>query len=339
MTNKSILIIGNKKWPSLESIYLKYLRLKFSEVNIFNIDDYCSFNLFFRIRRKFKDQSVFKNLNDELLKYAVKHKPDIIWVFKGVEIYLSTLAKLKELNIKLANFNADNPFHRVFSSNGGKSIEKAIPYYDLHFTYSKKIFESLSKEYNMNTILLPFGHELSESEFELACQEKEIIKACFIGNPDKWRKKQIKYLVNKGIKIDVYGHGWNNWLEPNENISIFGALYELEFWKVLRKYRVQINLFRPYNEGSHNMRTFEIPAVGGIQLAPNNSENKLYFDENQEIFLYNDLDDLFKKYELLIKLDSITTESYRKKAIQRSIADNYSYKSRAEVVFRTFQNL
>ena len=59
-----------------------------------------------------------------------------------------------------------------------------------------------------------------------------------------------------------------------------------DFWRKNQEYRVQLNLFRQYNEGSHNMRTFEIPAVGGIQLTEYSTEQADFFKEGEEIFSF-----------------------------------------------------
>jgi hypothetical protein len=114
--------------------------------------------------------------------------------------------------------------------------------------------------------LLPFGFELSDKLFKECSEQDEVMKLCFLGNPDKERVQFIEQLANS-LPIGVYGNDWNKHT-IHSNITCFGPVYRDGFWKTLYRYRVQLNLMRPHNPASHNMRSFEIPAVGGIGLYP-----------------------------------------------------------------------
>jgi len=126
---------------------------------------------------------------------------------------------------------------------------------------------------------------MSQDLFDDCAKEPEIVKACFLGNPDKIRSSFLTKLAEQGILMDVYGNDWEKFV-THKNITTHQPVYGDEQWKTLRKYRVQINLMRIHNENSHNMRTFEVPGVGGIQVAPFTKEHNLFFEEGKEIFLY-----------------------------------------------------
>src|SRR5947207_2020499 len=79
-------------------------------------------------------------------------------------------------------------------------------------------------------------------------------------------------LANADLPVDVYGNHWNQY-KLNKKINVFGPAYGTTFWKTLRRYRVQLNLMRPHNLGSHNMRSIEVPAIGGIGLFPNTPDH------------------------------------------------------------------
>ena len=41
---------------------------------------------------------------------------------------------------------------------------------------------------------------------------------------------------------------------------------------------------RIHNPDSHNMRSFEVPGVGGIMVAPDTKEHRIFFEVGKEIF-------------------------------------------------------
>jgi spore maturation protein CgeB len=200
--------------------------------------------------------------------------------------------------------------------------------------------KQIEEQYKIKTAFLPFGFELSEAEYAAVESAPEIHKICFIGNPGKTRINTIRYLATSGFEVDVYGHGWNQTaLKKIKNVNIFDAVYGQEFWKKLRQYRVQLNIFRKHNVGSHNMRSFEIPAIGGIQLAPYSAELADLFTEGKEIFFYRNDEDLLKQAIKLISAPSASIEEYRQAARDRSMTSSYSYRDRAITVYENLKIL
>lgn len=340
-----ILIVGSNQHWAIERIYLKYLRefnpdtFLFASQNL--LHNYLNSSLLNKIYYRIGLSRIYKNINSQLIQYVEEIKPDVIWVFKGMEVLPETLNMFKKKGIKLVNYNPDHPF--IISGRGSwnKNVFNAVGLYDLHFCYSKSLMKKIKDEYKIRTEFLPFGFELDPEIFEKVKNVPEIIKVCFIGNPDKIRANIIKNLVNKGIEVDVYGHNWNRYfkIDENEKLKIFDAVYADKFWEVARKYRVQLNIFRPHNFGSHNMRSFEVPGIGGILLAPNTDDHKSYFVPDSEIFLYNDIKSCIQKINYLMNLSKSDVEIIRDKARNRSINSGYMYKNQALKVLGYFDEL
>ena len=200
--------------------------------------------------------------------------------------------------------------------------------YDLFLTYNSDDKTRMESQMKVRSELLPFGFELGEKLFRACEQSEEVNKVCFLGNPDSDRAKFISELANSGIEIDVYGNDWNKFVR-HTNITVFEPVYEDEFWYTLRKYRVQLNLMRPHNLTSHNMRTFEAGGVGAIQLAPDTRDHQNYFKENSEIFLFNDVASCCQKIRQLMELSPGEARTIRENARARSLNAGYSYQSRS----------
>lgn len=278
-------------------------------------------------------------ISGELLQQAAEVKPDVLWVFKGMRVTPQVLGQIRSMGIKLANYNPDHPF--IFSSrgSGNSNVRQSVALYDLHLCYSRPVQRRIEQEYGIRTAFLPFGFELSESDFESIEGVPEINRGCFVGNPDKIRVAHLQAFAGSGLPVDVYGHGWERHLAPSANVRIFDAVYGLEYWRTIRSYRLQLNIFRPHNEGSHNMRTFEVPAAGGIMLAPDSPEHREFFTPEQEVFLYRAKDDMVDQARRVLSMPPVQARLVREAARGRSVRSNYTYENRAAQAAEAFKSL
>ena len=327
---------------SIEKIYLKYLSGLGIETELFAAQNfffqYYNKNIINKIFFRTGFSSIYKKINALLLEKAKQYKPDIIWIFKGMEIFPGTIDQLKLSGIKIANYNPDNPFIFSGRGSGNQNVKDAIGKYDLHFVYDKTVQKKIEEEYSIKTAYLPFGFELSESLYNECISQPEIIKVCFLGNPDNERAAFLSELLNKEIKIDLYGNDWGKFID-HPNASIFPPVYGDEFWKTLHRYRVQLNLMRVHNLNSHNMRSFEIPAVGGIMIAPDTSEHRMFFEDGKEIFLFKNSGECAEKINYVMSLPASEADKIRHNARNRSINSAYSYKDRSKIVYEAFKIL
>ena len=339
-----ILIVGADSNYAIERSYVKYLSQikEITHVSLFTAQNrflaYYNKSTFHKVIYRSGFSSILTRINKELVGTIVENKPDVIFVFKGMEIFPETLKWIRKKGIKLVNYNPDNPFVFSGKGSGNKNITESIGLYDLHFTYDIDVKHRIEKEFGIRSVILPFGFDLSQELFETCQEQEETMKVCFLGSPDIHRASFLKGLAKRNILIDVYGQGWNKFLN-NKNIEIYDAVYSDSFWKILRIYRVQLNLMRPHNVGSHNMRTFEIPGVGGIQLAPDTLDHRTYFAPNKEIYLFNSLAECFNEILDLLSLSPAMAKAIRHAARERSLSSAYTYKHRAHQVFEELSKL
>jgi len=105
----------------------------------------------------------------------------------------------------------------------------------------------------------------------------------------------------------------------------------------LKTYSIQLNIFRPHNIGSHNMRTFEIPAIGGLQLAPESAENREFFLPDSEIVLYSSVEELNEKINWLLENPNIVKD-IKEASYKKCLASEYSYFHRSKLASDVFQS-
>lgn len=338
---KVLLVGSNYSW-SIENYYIHYLTELGLDIKLFPAQvlfyEYYYARKINKLLYRIKLSKIENKINQLFIQTVILHNPTHIFVFKGMELTPKSLLWAKQKGIKLVNYNPDNPF--VFSGrgSGNSNITNAIELYDFHFTYNLEIQKKLEENHHAKTGLLPFAFDISQDLFKVCEKELEIIKVCFLGNPDKLRASFIKSIADKGIEIDVYGNDWGKFVN-HKNITSYPPVYAEEQWKTLRKYRVQLNLMRIHNLDSHNMRTFEVPGIGGIQLAPDTKEHQLFFEANKEIFLYKTVEECVTKINFLISLTIEQANQYREYAREASVKNKHSYKDRAHQVIEVLKKL
>ncbi len=326
-----LLIAGSALPGALELFYMHYLEQsgKIEQIKLFDIHGkfhkYYTQSVFHKILFRLKLSGIYQQLNKELLDVVEAFHPSHLWVFKGMEIFPETLQKIQTKGIKLINYNPDNPFFFSGRGSGNKNITNSIGLYDLHLTYNLSVLDELTAR-GQKAAWLPFGFESNAAIFKECQKEEEIVKVCFVGNPDQFREDFLCTLSDQRIGIDVYGKGWKI---KHPLIQLHDSVYGTDFWKTLRKYRVQLNPLRPHNPTSHGMRSFEVPGIGGILLTPNTLEHTQFFQEDEEAFFYTDMSTCVEKINYLLGLSKTDAGHIRYKARNRSLASGYDYQSRA----------
>lgn len=321
MDKKKIILVGSDHTAALELIYKRELEALGNQVDLIPVQ-----NIFFEYYNKsFINKLLYRlGLSRILEKIQLviknetrKQKPSLIIVFKGMEVLPSTLVWIKKQGISICNFNPDHPF--VFSGrgSGNSNVTNSIKYFDHYFSYAEDAVFKL-KKLGVKSYKIPFGFDNNGFDYKHIKKENEILKLCFLGNADKQRVQFLNDLALLGIEIDVFGENWKSFY-LNERITQNSAKYGQNFWDTLQNYAIQLNLLRPHNMHTHNMRSFDIPGSGGIMLAPNTPDHLFFFEPNKEIFLYNDVTEAYQISKMVLQMSFEQRLEIRKLAREKSI--------------------
>lgn len=339
-----ILLVGANSDYAIERFYLKYLNTfdnivaeLFEAQNIF-LAFYCR-NVINKLLFRLGFKNIYEYINKAFIREIQKSEnPDVVLVFKGMEIFPKTIDWLKTRGIKVINYNPDNPFIFSGRGSGNSNVTRSLDKYDLHFSYNLQIKNQIEQQYNIKTHWLPFGFEVEEKLFKSVRSIPEVIKTAFVGNPDRPRAAFLTKLAAKGIHIDVYGNNWRRFVK-HPNITLYPPVYGDSLWETLYRYRVQLNPLRIHNHDSHGMRSFEVPGIGGIMLAPRTSEHLQFFEDGKEAFFYENVHEATLCIEHLLSLPNEKANKIRKAARERSLASGYTYQDRAQFVYKILQTL
>jgi spore maturation protein CgeB len=87
------------------------------------------------------------------------------------------------------------------------------------------------------------------------------------------------------------------------------------------------------------MRSFEIPGVGGIMVAPKTTEHNMYFQDGRTAFLYTNVKDCARIVKDLLSLTEEDALKLRNNAHTDSISLGYTYADRSRQALKEIQKL
>lgn len=329
MGQKNILIIGSTDPAALELIFsneLNHLGIQNHVMGVQNVFlFYYRGSLMNKIIYRLGLSRVILQIQNKIKDEVVKRNPDTILVFKGMEITPNTLEWIKLKGIKIINYNPDHPFIFSGRGSGNKNVSDSIRQFDYYCSYADDVVNKL-KNLGVQSVKIPFGFDEKGFVYKELEPSEEIRKTCFLGNADKFRVKFLNDLAKMGLKIDVFGENWGQF-SLNPSINVGSAKYGNEFWITLQKYAVQLNLLRPHNLHSHNMRSFDIPGAGGVMLAPFTEDHANFYKDCQDVFLFNNTEQAFDIAKQLTNLTFEERSEIRRQARKKSV-EQHTYAAR-----------
>lgn len=268
-----------------------------------------------------------------LERAVAAEKPDVLIVFKGFDYPPALLRKIAARGIQLVNYNPDHPFRFFLSGAGNANVRDSIPAYRLYFTYSGPIGREMREAYpDLPVAVLPFGHAVDDALHDELASEPEVLRGCFNANPDEDRAAAVRLLIENGVAMDLFGWGWEKFLTPGPMLGIYPVERGTDMLRILRRYRFQLNMFRPHNEGSHNLRSFEVPAVGGILLAPDSPEHRDFFVADRDAFYFATPAEMLAKAQRLLAMPVAEADGVRASARRRTVEIESHFDDRARAM-------
>lgn len=340
-----ILLLGSFDRGALENYYVNGFLSKPITLEKFDItESYYSklaASLANRVINKVKPSIFFRSINALLLEYIDKRYYDAIIVFKGLTLFPHTIAELKKKTRLLCCYNPDHPFKFFSEGSGNENILKSIQFYDIYFSYARRIATDLQSRYKVGSYVVPFGYDSASFPPESDQGKQFGDKWLFIGAFDNARALFLKRLDESDI--DIYGD--SKWISRNRN-NIVGKkyyrgkpLYNVDYKQAIRYSNGVFNLLRRQNleEQSHNMRTFEVPGYGGVLIANRTEEQMSFFEDNKEAVYFDSIDELKDKLHYLRKHPR-RIEEIKSAALERSKRSGYSYADRSDEIYRIIEN-
>jgi hypothetical protein len=219
---------------------------------------------------------------------AEAHTVELVLVIKGVFIDSHMIDHFrKRFDSPIVCWNPDSPFDRAIS-NRGAGIRSAIAAYDGYITWAHDVAEQLRPITPVVVIPFAWDPELMQPTPGHGVAAGRIV---FIGTGDRERCDWLAGLAH--LRPLIFGNRW----PAIDGLDIRPPVRGLGFCRIAGEAKWNLNLLRPQNARSHNMRTFELVGSGGTQVAPYTEDHQRFLGSDSHTVLFRtrrELEDILR---------------------------------------------
>lgn len=261
---------------------------------------------------------------------AAQHPWDIVWLEKALTVGKPALAGVRERcpNAKIVGFSPDDMFGR---HNQSQQFLEALPLYDAFITTKSHNVAELGSLGCRRVVFVDNGFDpeaFRPSDVSGADMASLGGDVGFIGSYEKERAEHMYFLARSGIRVRIWGGGWEAMRSQHENLKLEHApLYGEDFAKACRAFKINLGFLRKLNRDRQTTRSVEIPACEGFMLAERTEEHRALFEEGTEAEFFSTREELLEKCRRYLA-DHAGRESIARRGRERCIASGYDNASR-----------
>jgi spore maturation protein CgeB len=299
--------------------------------------------LYARLEYRFAYGFIVSSINKDLIRLAIQHSPDFLFVYRPILISKRTLNEIKSASPRtiIASYNNDDPFSSNYSQLYWLKYRRSIASYDVIFSYRPSNMQQYKDWGAENVKLLPPWF-IKSKNFPIELKTNEIIKyksdVVFIGHYENdGRIEVIKELVKSGFDVALYGPEWNKIVIKDDVLKVFFPVKYLsddEYSKALCGSKIAIALYSSLNNDVYTRKCFEIPATGTMMIAQRTKEMLKLFQEDVECAYFSNTQELLEKVGLYVGNDGLR-EKIAKNGYNRAIGSGYDVIGRASHILES----
>jgi spore maturation protein CgeB len=232
--------------------------------------------------------SDFADLNRQLLTTVEQTRPDLIFcVLLGYEVWIETLAMIRQISdAAIVNWSTDDSWkYEQFS-------RFVLPCFDLYATTDAQA-KSKARRAGHHHVHLTQWAANAENLFEPIPAAGCRWDISFVGTAYGNRLKWIAALKDRGIRVECFGHGWENGPVAAETIP-----------QIIRQSKISLNFgdsnwmlrgILPYKSRQIKARVFEVPGSGGFLITESAPGIAQFYQPREEIVTFDGIDELTRQ--------------------------------------------
>jgi glycosyltransferase involved in cell wall biosynthesis len=337
--NKRLLLAGNWVWDIYEEALARGFRGNGWDVVEFRTRTVTGILSEGSLLGRARPAWALSAVNDALLKAVQNVKPDIIFLWRCIDILPNTLKAIRKTlpNTNIVVYHNDNPYDGLFNRIKFRHYLAGLRYAHVTAVYRPKNLEhALAHGAPRSELLMPsFIRSLHRPT--IGDTSHQVV---YIGHYEQdGREKAIYALHEAGIDVRVYGTGWEAiqkktpWLASQPIQRVWGE----DYVRVLSGSRISLAFLSSQNQDVYTRRCFEIPACGSVLVAPRTKELAQIFHDDEEAVLWGSTGELVEKVRYLL-----ANEAIRRKIAsaghRRVVQDRHDEYGRAQQIIEWFES-
>jgi spore maturation protein CgeB len=254
--------------------------------------------------------------NKAIKKTVNEFKPDFVFIYRGLNVFPSTIKKIKDKTVVIS-YNNDDPYSGKPSKSFYNYYLGYIKYCDLNYVFRQKNIDDFAKIGIKNTaILMPYY--LHKRNYPIDCEKD--ISIAFLGHyePDG-RDRTIKRLLDEGLQVELYGnYVWKEDCPIYKELKpiMHPLVFEEEYNRTINRSKIQLIFFSKINADTYTTRCYEIPAAKTLMMSEYNDFMNAMFPENEAAVYFRNDDELVEKCRYLLanpkEIERIAENGYKR---------------------------
>jgi hypothetical protein len=244
-------------------------------------------------------------LNRDVLDLVEKHRPDVLWADKVLQLRPATVARCRALGIKTVCYMIDNAFGPRGDS-GWRLYKKTIPVFDLHCTQRDVSVADLKRRGARDVIKVQtaydrVAHYPPPEGWSDRDRDREV---SFIGSPYDDRAEFLSRLSEAGLPIAISGppRAWKRLLSPANFAKMFraGELWDNAYREGIWRSKINLSFITRSNQDEFTHKSFEIAGCGAFLMAERSQGHSCRFAEDKEAVFFSTVEECIEKIRLYL---------------------------------------
>jgi spore maturation protein CgeB len=281
-----------------------------------------------------------RRFNRALIAAISDFLPDAVLIWRGVYVQPTTLARIRQRSpALLVSYNNDNPFAQskrsVWLRHYWRYYLKGIPSCDINLVYRpENIADAQSRGSRKTDVMMPAFIPSRDYPVSLSVADEDVWRsdAVYVGHfEDDGRTAYLNELTARGLTVRVYGSK-QSWTararaQLTADVGEIRVLSAAEYRKAVAGSGFALCFLSSLNRDVYTRRCFEIPAMGGLLVAPRTPELASLFRDGAEAVLFGDARELGERCHGL-RGDPARLTAMRRAGLARVHADGHSIDDR-----------
>lgn len=301
-----LLIAGAWRWPMYEAAFARGLTacgVDVGRVELPSIEG--------RRSRLFPEGLAVRRAHRRLLEAADRDRPTWMLLWRPTAVAVETVRALQARGVKVATCNNDDPFAPAPTSShaGGWARYRALlPWTDRNFVYRPaNLAEATAAGARHVALLLPYFLPWRDRPMPLDDDARRRFEAdvVFAGHyePDG-RADAIRALVDAGLRVRIWsGAAWDA-RALGTAAAVVGPIQPAlddDYARAISASTVALGFLSTANRDVYTRRCLEIPACGGVLLAPRTPALQAWFRDGDEACFYSSTEELVASARALVQ--------------------------------------
>jgi spore maturation protein CgeB len=294
-----------------------------------------------RVLRRALRRRLWSAVNRRAVEVVEEVRPDLIFAVKCSFFDAETVRHIRKISgVPFVNHYPDHPYIGIRwdpreASALRRDLIDVLREYSILFMWERGLMERLRGD-GVTAGYLPFAVD-PELFYPQAGPEGLKCEACagrhevaFVATYTRARCNELTAIRRHTAAI--WGNNWpRHWTTRTGQHRVHPAVWGSTVSEIYGRAAVSLNVLNAENLGGPNMRSFEIPASGGVMLARYSREQDDFFPEGEAAAYYRSPEEIDDQLDRLLQ-DEALRDRLRRNALRLAAAQTYDV--RAATVLR-----